>query len=71
MNNIRQMLVSDLVDTHALTVRPDAGLVDALMVISERQYVVPVVDEDRKLVGAISYFSIMHAVESEMKAGTK
>lgn len=64
MDKIRSMKTVDLIDTHTETVRPEAALADALMAISNRQYVVPVVDADGKLVGAISYFSIMHAVEA-------
>ncbi len=65
MDQIRTMQTSELIDPHVETVHPDAALADALMVISNRQYVVPVVDDDGCLVGAISYFSIMHAVEAE------
>ncbi|CAG36798.1 CBS domain-containing protein [Desulfotalea psychrophila] len=64
MDDIRFRLIGDLLDPHAQTVHPDASLVDALMVISNRQYIVPVVDDDGLLVGAISYFSIMHALEA-------
>ena len=64
MNDIRSLLIGDLLDPYAQTVHPEASLVDALMVISNRQYIVPVVDDDGLLVGAISYFSIMHAVEA-------
>jgi CBS-domain-containing membrane protein len=66
MQSIREMATVDLVDPHAETVHPDAALTDALMVISNRQYVVPVVDDDGRLVGAISYFSIMHTVEQHL-----
>lgn len=64
MNDIRSQRIVDLLDQHAQTVHPDAALADALLVISERQYVVPVVDDKGILMGAISYFSIMHAVEA-------
>jgi len=63
MNEVRSQLIGDLIDPHAQTVHPEASLADALMVISDRQYVVPVVDDNGCLVGVISYFSIMHAVE--------
>ncbi len=63
MDNIRSQLIGDLLDPYAKTVHPEAPLVDALIVISNRQYIVPVVDDDNLLVGAISYFSIMHAVD--------
>jgi len=64
MNDVRSQLIGDFLDPHAQTVNPEAALADALMVISDRQYVVPVVDENERLIGAISYFSIMHAVEA-------
>ena len=63
MDDIRSHKIGDLLDPYAKTVHPDAPLVDALILISNRQYIVPVVDDDRLLLGAISYFSIMHAVD--------
>ena len=63
MDDIRSHKIGDLLDPYAKTVHPDAPLVDALLLISNRQYIVPVVDDDRLLLGAISYFSIMHAVD--------
>ena len=35
----------------------------ALNLLSEKQFVVPVVDDDGKLVGAISFFSVLRAVK--------
>ena len=69
MNEIRAKTLVELVTPYAKTVHPDAALADALMAISESQNIVPVVDDDDKLVGAISYFSIMHAVEAENLKG--
>ena len=66
MDEIRDKTLKDLVAPYAKTVHPDAALADALMAITEQQFIVPVVDDDNKLVGAISYFSIMHAVEHEV-----
>jgi CBS-domain-containing membrane protein len=63
MDTIRALKAIDLIDPYAKTVLPDAALADALMVISDRQYVVPVVDKQTRLLGVISYFSIMHALE--------
>jgi len=63
MDGIRSKVIGDLLDPYAKTVHPDAALVDALIVISNHQYIVPVVDDDNTLVGAISYFSIMHALD--------
>lgn len=67
MDEIRNKPLADLVTPYAQTVHPEAALADALMAINDQQYIVPVVDDDNKLVGAISYFSIMHAVEQEMR----
>ncbi|WP_319576444.1 CBS domain-containing protein [uncultured Desulfobacter sp.] len=64
MDDIRSQRIGDLLDPYAQTVHPEASLADALKLISDRQYIVPVVDEDGLLVGAISYFSIMHALEA-------
>ena len=65
IDEIRKLLIVDLLELHSSSVHPDASLADALMIISESQHVVPVVDDEQKLVGAISYFSILHAVEFE------
>ena len=67
MDEIRNKPLADLVTPYAQTVHPEAALADALLAINDQQFVVPVVDDDNKLVGAISYFSIMHAVEQEMR----
>lgn len=64
MDDIRSQLIGDLLDPYAKTVHAEASLADALMLISDCQCIVPVVDDEGLLVGAISYFSIMHAVEA-------
>jgi len=64
MDEIRSQPIGNLLDLYAQSVHPDAALADALIVISDRQYIVPVVDDSDSLIGVISYFSIMHAVES-------
>jgi len=64
LDDIRLQTTGDLVSSYAQTVHPDAALTDALMAMSDRQYIVPVVDDGDKLIGAISYFSIMHAMEA-------
>ena len=40
------------------------------MMICGKQFVVPVIDDDRKLVGAISFFSLLHWLGEET-AGEK
>lgn len=64
MEAIRATEVGDLINKGVHTVHPDNSLADALMVISEKQYVVPVLGDDGVLLGVISFFSIMHAVEA-------
>lgn len=68
METLRRLPLAELLIPRVTTVRPDAALADALMAITESQFIVPVVDRDNRLVGAISYFSIMHAVEDELRA---
>ena len=62
LDDLRAKTIGDLIDPHAKTVPPDAPLVDALMLITEKQFVVPVVDEENHLLGAISFFSLLHAL---------
>ena len=38
---------------------------DALMMIQQKQYVVPVVDKENTLLGAISFFSVLYALREE------
>jgi CBS domain-containing protein len=64
MDAIRALKTVDLIDPYTKTVLPDASLADALMAISERQSIVPVVDKQARLLGVVSYFSIMHALEA-------
>ncbi len=62
---LRDKTIGDLVDGEAKTVNPDTPLIDALMMITDRQYVVPVVDENKKLLGAISFFSVLYGLREE------
>jgi len=62
LEEIRQKPIGDLVDRDVETARPDTPLIDALMLIKSKQYVVPVVDGDNKLLGAISFFSVLYAL---------
>ncbi len=65
LDALRQRTVGELVDREIQTVRPDTPLIDALMLMTHQQYVVPVIDEDGKLLGAISFFSVLYALREE------
>ena len=65
LDDLRERTVGDILETDVKTVSPDAPLIDALMMIKGKQYVVPVVDDDKKLVGAISFFSVLYALREE------
>ncbi len=62
---VRKKTIGDLVDKQVKTVNPDTPLIDALMLITGKQYVVPVVDENNKLLGAISFFSVLYGLREE------
>ena len=64
LHALRGHTVLDLVDTHATVAHPDTGLIDAILILSDRQHVVPIVErETNKLLGAISFFTILNALE--------
>ncbi len=65
LNNVREKSIGELADQNVTTVTPDSPLIDALMLITDKQYVVPVVDSDSKLVGAISFFSVLYGLREE------
>lgn len=57
--------IGDLLDRHVKVAHPTTPLIDVLMMIKDKQYVVPVVDEAHKLVGAISFFSVLYGISEE------
>jgi len=66
LDELRQRPIGDLVDRDALVAYPDTGLIDAMLILSEKQYVVPIVEHDtKKLVGAISFFTILNAIKEK------
>ena len=65
LDELRARTVGEILETEVQTVSPDTPLIDALMQIKGKQYVVPVVDADRKLVGAISFFSVLYALREQ------
>lgn len=62
---VREKTIGELVDKDVKAVYPDTPLIDALMLITDKQYVVPVIDDDKKLLGAISFFSILYGLREE------
>lgn len=65
LEELRQRTVGEVLETEVKTVTPDTPLIDALMMIKSKQYVVPVVDHNNQLLGAISFFSVLYAVHEE------
>jgi len=65
LDALRHKPIRELVDRNVKVAHLDTPLTDALMLIKHRQYVVPVVDDDHKLVGAISFFSVLYALREE------
>jgi len=62
---LRQRPVGEMVDRNVMVAHPETPLIDALMMIKDKQYVVPVVDDDNKLIGAISFFSVLYGLKEE------
>ena len=66
LDDLRTKPIRAVVDTRVKTVHPDSPLIDALMLLSQKQHVVPVVAPDSgRLLGAISFFTVIGAVEGD------
>ncbi len=65
LDSLGERPIGELLDRKVKTITPDTPLIDALMMIKDKQYVVPVVDEDNKLLGAISFFSVLYGLKEE------
>jgi CBS-domain-containing membrane protein len=65
LNSLRDRKIGDMVDSSIRIAHPDTPLIDALMMIQDKQYVVPVVDDDDMLLGAISFFSMLYALRED------
>lgn len=65
LDDLRERPVGDVLEHGIETVSPDTPLIEALMKIKGKQYVVPVVEDDGTLVGAISFFSVLYALREE------
>ena len=61
----RDKTIGDLTDQDVKAVHPETPLIDALMLITDKQYVVPVIDADNMLLGAISFFSELYGLREE------
>ena len=65
LEDVRGKTIGELADKEVKSVTPETPLIDALMLITGKQYVVPVVDETNKLLGAISFFSVLYGLNEE------
>jgi len=65
LDALRARSVGEVLETDIKAVTGDTPLIDALMLIKGKQYVVPVVDDANKLLGAISFFSVLYALREE------
>ena len=65
LDDVRERPIRDMLEKKVKVAHPDTPLIDALMMIKDKQYVVPVVDDENKLVGAISFFSVLYGLYEE------
>lgn len=64
LERICQRPISDLVDRNVTVAYPETGLIDAMIKMSEKQFVIPVVERATgRLLGAISFFTVLRALE--------
>jgi len=64
LESVRQQTIGELIDRKVATATPNTPVIDALMLIKNKQYIVPVVDDDKKLLGVISFFSVLNALDA-------
>ena len=65
LETLRARTVGEVLETEIKPVTTDTPLIDALMLIKDKHYVVAVVDDANTLVGAISFFSVLYALREE------
>ncbi|MEG3637807.1 CBS domain-containing protein [Magnetococcus sp. PR-3] len=66
LEDLGQTTIGEIMDCHADVVYPDTALVEVYKTLSGSQFVVPVVEkETRKLLGAISFFTILAILRDE------
>jgi CBS-domain-containing membrane protein len=70
LDALRDRPIGEIIARNVKVATPETPLIDALMMIREKQYVVPVVDAQYKLVGAISFFSVMYGLNQEYNRET-
>ena len=64
LHDLGRQPIGSLIDRHVPVVHPDTPLIDAILLLSQNHNVVPVVDpESGKLLGAISFFTVLKALE--------
>jgi CBS domain-containing protein len=65
LDELRSRTLGDLVDRDVKAVSPDTPLSEVALLITEKQFVVPVVEADGQLIGAVSFFSVLHWLGQE------
>ena len=65
LDELRTRPIGEMLDRKVKVAHPDTPLIDALMMIKDKQYVVPVLDDAKMLVGAISFFSVLYGLRDE------
>ena len=66
LQDVANCPLNQIMNVRAEVVHPDSPLVKAQMILAGNQFVVPVVErENYKLLGAISFFSILSALRGE------
>ena len=63
---LRERTVGEMLDSQVQVAHPETPLIDPLMMIKDQQNVVPVVDEQNVLLGAISFFSVLYGLNKEV-----
>lgn len=64
LDHVNERPISTVVDRELVFVYPDSPIIDALLLLREKRIRVPVVESGtRKLVGAISFLTLLRAVE--------
>lgn len=69
LSAVRAQTIGELADRHVKTVHPETPLIDGLILISGKQYLVPVVDKANKLLGVISFFSVLDGLRAANSRG--
>jgi len=70
LDAVRAKTIGELADRHVKTVHPETPLIDGLILISGKQYLVPVVDKKHKLLGVISFFSVLDGLRAANGRGS-